>query len=79
MHFQISIGTASCKKNIDLEVWAHCYIEHARKPPPFYPSEFKDAADAVINRDFDMTQQDINEENAELIYLHLVNMMVVLF
>ena len=68
------LGTVSYKKSINFEIWVHCYLDHARVPPSFCPIEFKDAADAILNRDFNNTTNDITELNAEMIYLHLVHM-----
>ena len=63
----------SYKKGTNFDVWAHCYIEHARKPKPFYPEEFKAAAVAILERDFNLCEDEITLENAESMYMHLIN------
>ena len=47
----------SYKKGTNFDVWAHC-IEHARKPKPFYPEEFKAAAVAILERDFNLCEDE---------------------
>ena len=69
------IGVQSYKKGLDYDVWIHCYLEYARKPSPFYPQEFEDAATAILERDFNMTKENVTLENAEPIYLHMVQTM----
>ncbi len=54
-------------------MWAHCIIEHAQKPHPFYPKEFQTAAAAIQERDFNLCEQYLSLENAELIYMHLIS------
>ena len=69
------IGVQSYKKGLDYDVWIHCYLEYARKPSPFYPPEFEDAATAILERDFSMTRDNLTIENAEPVYHHLVQTM----
>ena len=71
----ICIGSQSYKKELDYDVWIHCYLEHARNPPALYPPEFEAAAMAIIEQDFNMTKDDITLQNAEIIYLHLVQVL----
>ena len=52
------IGVQSYKKGLDFDIWIHCYQEYARKPSPFYPLEFEDAATAILERDFNMTKDN---------------------
>ena len=66
-------GTVSYKKGTNFDVWTHCYIEHAHKPKPFYPEEFKAGAVAILERDFNLCEDEITLENAESIYMHLIN------
>ena len=66
------LGVQSYKKGLDYDVWIHCFLEYARKPSPFYPPEFEDAATAILERDFNMSENNITLENAESIYCHLV-------
>ena len=49
------------------------HIDHARRPKPFYPEEFQAAAAAILGRDFNLCEDEITLDNAESIYMHLVN------
>ena len=77
MSFCISlcVGTSSYIKSFDTEVWAHCYHLHVCESEALYPAEFKVAADAIIARDFEIGEEDMNIDNVQLLYLHLVNEM----
>ena len=66
------------KESINFDVWAHCYIEHARKPQPFYPEEFQAAAAAILECDLHLREDEITLENAENVYMHLINTMNVM-
>ena len=63
----------SYKKSTKFDVWAHCYIEHAQRPKLFYPEEFQAAAAAILERDFNLCEDEITLDNAESIYMQLVN------
>ena len=69
------VGTQSYKKELDYDVWIHCYLEYARKPPPLHPPEYEAAATAILERDFDITKDDITLQNAEAIYVYLIQVM----
>ena len=43
------------------------------EPEALYPAEFKVAADAILARDFGIGEEDVNIDNVQLLYLHLVN------
>ena len=70
----IITGVRSYKHPLDLPVWAHCYLEHAYKPDPFYPEEFDSAACAILAQ-INMSQSDITVSNSKYVYLHLCNAM----
>lgn len=57
---------------LDISVLKYYFTVLARRPNHFYPEEFKEVADAVLNRDFNITQNCITVENAEQMYLHLL-------
>ena len=48
-------------------------MDHARRPKPFYPEEFQAAASAILERDFNLCKDEITLDNAESIYMQLVN------
>lgn len=48
-------------------------MDHARRPKPFYPEEFQAAASAILERDFNLCEDEITLDNAESIYMQLVN------
>ena len=55
-------------------MWSYCYLEHARKAPPFYPAEFDVAAIAIL-AELNITHQDITVDMAKSIYLYLCELM----
>ena len=69
-----SIGTRSYKQSLDFEVWAYCFLEYAQNAPPFYPEEFRIAAESILN-ELHITRQDITFDVAKPLYLHLCNIM----
>ena len=58
-----------------MDVWVYCYQSHACEPEALYPTEFQQAADAILACDFGMRREEIKLENAQVLYLHLVNEM----
>ncbi len=70
---QSSAGTVDHKKELDIDVWAHCYVSDACRAPPFFPEEFNEVAMFILRRDLNMQRNDINNDNARNVYRHLVN------
>ena len=62
----------SYKQPLNLEVWCHCYLQHAYLPEPFCPIEFVAAADAILAQ-LNMNRADVTISNAKFVYLHLCN------
>ena len=60
---------------INFEVWSYFYLSYAKKPQPFYPPEFKAAADAVLWQNFQITCQHITYDTCDNIYNHLITIM----
>lgn len=48
-------------------------MNEAYKPNPFYPIEFLRAAVAILHQDFQLDENDISLDNAEMIYVHITN------
>ena len=69
----VYIGTNDYRKALDIEAWSFCYMNLACKSPPLYPSEFEEAATAIMQQELHMTKDSIDIENAKRVYLHLVN------
>ena len=74
MYIYIPTGTRSFKQSLNFLVWSYCYLEHARKAPPFYPAEFDVAATAIL-AELNITHQDITVDMAKSIYLYLCELM----
>ena len=55
------------KKSINFDVWAHGY-----------PEEFQAAAAAILECDLHLREDEITLENAENVYMHLINTMNVM-
>ena len=55
-------------------MWAYCFLEYANSAPPFYPDEFRMAADSVLN-ELHATREGITFDVAKPLYLHLCNVM----
>ena len=53
--------------SLDLPLVKYCFSTLARRPNHFYPDEFKETADFILNRDFNIAQDCITVENAEQI------------
>jgi len=68
------VGTRSFKQTINFDVWAYCYVEYARKACHFFPTEFEQAATAILSV-LHICRQDITEDSARSIYLHLCDQM----
>ena len=66
----VCVGTTSYKQSLNLNVWAHCYLQHAYNAPPFYTEEFNAATDAIL-AELHTSQQEITVSTARTIYLHL--------
>ena len=56
-----------------MSAWSFCYVDMACRSPPLYSIEFEDAALAILQDDLGMIKDDINVNNANMVYLHLVN------
>ena len=67
------IGTVNFIKNLDADAWCYSYVNYAQQPEPFYPDEFYNAAVAILQTDLNLQPIDINIENAETVYKHLLN------
>ena len=61
------VGTTSYEQSLNFNVWAHSYLQHAYKAPPFYPEEFIAAADAILV-ELHTSQQDITVSQKQFIY-----------
>ena len=48
LHLHIPQWTMSCKQSLNFQVWSYCYLEQARKAPPFCPVEFNIATTAIL-------------------------------
>ena len=66
-------GTEDYIKSLDFDGWVHCYVNHCCKAPDYYPEEFNRAAKETLRQTLHMEKDDINENNAKLVYLHLLN------
>ena len=69
--FVLISGVKVYKQPLDLSVWAHCYLEYAYKPTPFYPDEFYSAACAVLVQ-LNMNCSDITVSNSKSVYLYFM-------
>lgn len=68
------LGTRSYKQPLNFEVWAYCFLEYGQNAPPFYPDEFRVAADGILD-ELQTTQQDITFNTAKYIYQYLSSIM----
>ena len=68
----IFIGTSSFKRALNFDVWAHCYLEVAQCSEPFFPVEFKVAADAILHN-INSSRDEITHDNASAMYQYLVS------
>ena len=59
-------------KAVSPELLAYCIESNAQQCPPFYPSEYEELANTLLTKNMQMTQQDINIDNAALYYYYLV-------
>ena len=66
-------GTQDYRKDLSFSAWSFCYANMACRSPPLYPSEFEVAALAVLREDLQMVKDDINLNNANMVYVHLLN------
>ena len=64
------VGTVNLKKNLDIDAWCYSYLNYARQAEPFYPEEFYNAAEAILQTDLRLNPRDITLENAESVYQH---------
>lgn len=53
------IGTVDCIKPVDSAIWVKAFLDETAEPKPFYPDNFKEWADNILEEDFDLTQQQI--------------------
>lgn len=66
-------GTSDFKKPLAIDGWAHCYINYCCKQPAMYPDEFDVAARAILRQDLGMEKHEVDEDNAKLVYIHLLH------
>lgn len=59
-------------KAVSLELLAYCIERNAQQCPPFYPSKYEDLANTLLTKNMQITQPDINIDNASLCYYYLV-------
>ena len=62
-----------CIKPIDSTIWVKAFLDETVEPQPFYPDEFKEWADDIIE-DFNLTQEQITSLLCKELYLYLVSM-----
>ena len=67
----IYTGTRDFFCNVNHTVVNFITSNHCQKTPPFYPPEFKAAADAFLQRDFHMSQSEITVHNVKYVCLHI--------
>ena len=68
-------GVEDYRHPLDLPLVEYCFSTLARRPNDFYPNE---TADSILQRDFNITQGCISAENAEQLYLHLLQVITAL-
>ena len=66
-------GTKDFLCDIDHTMVDFITLQYCHEGPPFYPPEFKAAADAFLQRDFHMYQSDINVQNVKYVFAYLVD------
>lgn len=67
-----STGTQDYKKSLNLDMWEYCYSRKCCKSPKFYPEVFDVAAKNILRQRLHMEKQDIDTDNAKLVYLYLL-------
>lgn len=68
-------GTMDYKKELNIDIWAHCYVNDACRAPAFFPEEFNEIAILILEHDLNMQRHDINSDNGRNVYKHLVNVL----
>lgn len=63
-----------CIKPIDSAIWVKAFLDETVEPQPFYPDEFKEWADDILEDDFNLTQEQIISLIYKELYLYLVSM-----
>ena len=63
-----------CIKPIDSAMWVKAFLDESVEPQPFYPDEFKEWADDILEEDFDLIQEQITSLICKELYLYLVSM-----
>lgn len=69
----IYTGTRDFLCNVNHTVVNFIALNHCQETPPFYPPEFKAAADAFLQRDFHMSQSEITVHNVKYVFAYLVD------
>ena len=69
----IYTGTRDFFCNVNHTVVNFITLNHCQETPPFYPPEFKAAADAFLQWDFHMSQSEITVHNVKYVFAYLVD------
>ena len=67
------IGRSDYSKDFPVNVWMAAMLNESQLSAPFYSDEFKEWANYVIMRDFNINQVDITQDNCCDVYLHLID------
>ena len=59
--------------DVDAGLWLHLMVHEARKPPPFFPTQFKQDADMFLWNSYRMTRENITHSNVKDTYMQLVH------
>jgi len=60
-------------KSIDSNLWARLMLEESSRPPKFYPNDFKDSAEIILNHLFGINVDGITHDNCKNIYLRMIH------
>ena len=67
------VGAEDYLMPIDSNVWVQAMHTESIDPPPFFPQEFEEEANDVLQRNFGMTREHITCDNCVDVYCFLVN------
>ena len=68
------IGFDDYLKPADDDVWAEAMLSESILPPPFYPSDFEDAACDALKR-IGLSREHITPSNCKNVYKQLIQML----
>ena len=60
-------------KDVNWRVWVNAMLYESESPEQFYPPEFQQWADYIMEEELSMIQEDITPHCCEHVYIYLAN------